>query len=294
MALTSKKLVDTHRIGGGYARRSGKRGRCKNLEVLRMRRDKIELEEVVDEDGVMYLDLSDRYDSPRVKSTRPKIWYRKDFGENLNPLWRFLQKSVGRNWDSVYSDLCSRMDQRGAVTGHLFQHLFDFVTTSENITLIEGKPHRKGWNGLSPVTYRGKVGEFWNFWVDPRDGKLKVGSKPSPHKWEQENKNRTERLTNNTRDLGNREWLCRDSESGLWYRIRYEPQSWHYYTKECTRWKRGPKGWDHTRETYLKDCKEALIEEASHPGTLVLPKVDKDMVLTSCKSASKKDLRDYV
>lgn len=296
--LTAKKLVDTHRVGGGYARRSGKRGRCKNPEVLRMRRERIELEEVVGEDGVTYLDLTDRYDSPRVRSTRPnRSWDRKDFGENLNPLWRYLQKSVGRNWDSVYSELRSRMDPRGAVSGHIFQHLFDFVVTSENVALVDGKPHRKGWNGLRPITYKGKVGELWNFWVDPRDGKLKVGVKPELREREKNEKDRAEHFANSVRDLGNREWLCRDSASGLWYRVRYEPQVWHHYTKETSCWKRNPDGsiaWGHPREVYLQECKEALVTEAPRPGTLVLPKVDEDLVLVSCRSASKKDLKTHV
>ena len=237
MALTAKKLVDCHKEGGGHSRRPGKRGRCKNPDVLRMRRENLALEQVVTEEGEVYLDLADTAPSPR-RGVRPQGWDRKSFGENLNPLWRYLQKSVGRNWDTVYSELCSKMDRRGTVSGHIFEHMFDYVVTADRVTLVEGKPHVMGYDGPEPVTYRGNVRERQCFWVGPRDGKLKVGLKPLPTRWEVERKNRAKLFAGNTRDLGDNLWLCRDPESGLWYRVVYKPQIWHHYTQEVTRWKR--------------------------------------------------------
>ena len=303
MALTSKKLVDTHRVGGGWCRRPGKRGKVKNPEVLKLRRDKVQTEEFTDtETGETYTDLRDSTPAPR-RGVRPQGWNRKDFGENLNPLWRYLQKQTGRNWDKVYSEICGIMDRRSTVGGHIFEHLFDFVVVANEVRIINGVPNRVRpyLDGFEPITYKGNVGEWGCFYVDPRDNKLKHGVKPKPPEWEVRAKNRTKLVTDNTRDLGGNRWFCRDTKSGLWYRVVYKPQVWHHYTQEVTRWKR------EGRHSYATDPygrmipvkevvhrKEALVAEAPHPDTLVLPKVDKDMVLASCRSASKKDLRNYV
>lgn len=300
MALTAKKLVDCHKEGGGFSRRPGKRGRCKNPDVLRMRRENLALEQVVTEDGEVYLDLADTAPAPR-RGVRPhQGWLRKSFGENLNPLWRYLQKSVGRNWDTVYSELCSKMDRRGTVSGHIFEHMFDYVVTADRVTLVEGKPHVMGYDGPEPITYRGSVGERQCFWVGPRDGKLKVGLKPLPTRWEVERKNRAKLFTGNTRDLGDNLWLCRDPESGLWYRVTYKPQVWHHYTQEVFSYKRlangmtarDPRGFM-IRVSERVPRKEALVKGAPCPQTLVLPDLGKDMVLAECRSASKKDLKTY-
>ena len=270
-----------------------------------MRRENLDLYEFEDEDtGETRVNFADKTDTPKTRNARPIGWDRKEFGENLNPLWRYLQKQVGRNWDKVYSEICGKMDRRSAVGGHIFEHLFDYVVVAKMVQVIDGvpnsaNPYRDG--GFEPITYKGNVGEWGCFYVDPRDNKLKSGVKPKPPEWEVRAKNRTKLFANNTRDLGGNRWICRDPKSGFWYRVEYKPQVWHHYTQEVTRWKR------EGRHSYATDPygrlipikevvhrKESLVAEASHPSTLVLPKVDKDMVLASCRSASKKDLRDYV
>ena len=47
----------------------------------------------------------------------------KMFNEHLNPLWRFLRKSLGRPWDKVYSEIRSRIDGRGVLGNHVLDHL---------------------------------------------------------------------------------------------------------------------------------------------------------------------------
>ncbi len=55
---------------------------------------------------------------------------RTSFTDNLEPLLRFLQQSVGRHWDDVYSELSRQLD-RSTVTGlHVFQHLEHYISTS--------------------------------------------------------------------------------------------------------------------------------------------------------------------
>lgn len=100
----AKVLVTTPRVGSSW----------KNQEVKRLRRQRI------DED----------YDGPSQTSMRPTGdgWSeRKQLNEYLNPLYRFLERRVGRNWDRVYSEICEHNSRGSAVGEHIFQHLRDYV-----------------------------------------------------------------------------------------------------------------------------------------------------------------------
>ena len=102
----SKILVTTPRIGSWR----------KNDEVLYRRRERI----------------TEDYDGPTQCSMRPKNprgrWTeRKMLNEYLNPLERFLAKQVGRSWDDVYSEISQCCTRDSAVSGHIYDHLFDYV-----------------------------------------------------------------------------------------------------------------------------------------------------------------------
>lgn len=64
----------------------------------------------------------------------------KYFGDNVNPLKRFLNSKVGQNWDKVYSELSKKMDKRSVSGQHLFEHLFQYVEA--DTTLINGKVYK--------------------------------------------------------------------------------------------------------------------------------------------------------
>jgi len=134
-----KILVTTPRIGSSR----------KNGEVRRQRK----------------LNKKGEYDMlPSYSSMRPKdrSWYgRKELNEYLNPLTRFLEKSCGRRWDDVYSDICKNMDKRSTIKAHIFQHLFDFVHTKPIVK--DGSPHVNGWGGLRPLYDTG-----YTFYVDSK------------------------------------------------------------------------------------------------------------------------------
>ena len=51
----------------------------------------------------------------------------KYFNDNLEPMTRLLVSSVGKNWNKVYSALCSRLSKRSVPGLHVFNHLQDFV-----------------------------------------------------------------------------------------------------------------------------------------------------------------------
>ena len=74
------------------------------------------------------------YESARNKRGRLQT---KDFNENLSPLYRFIEKSVGRPWNKVYAELCEHLDRSNAVQAHVLQHLWDWV--ERNPLIIDGK-----------------------------------------------------------------------------------------------------------------------------------------------------------
>lgn len=56
----------------------------------------------------------------------PHKWGR-EFSENLNPLWGWVRKNVGRRWDHAYSELCQVFDKRSVINQHILTHLFQDV-----------------------------------------------------------------------------------------------------------------------------------------------------------------------
>src|SRR4051794_27335855 len=52
----------------------------------------------------------------------------KELNENLKPFERFLEKSVGRNWNKVYSEIREQIDPRRAIGLHVLQHLGQMVS----------------------------------------------------------------------------------------------------------------------------------------------------------------------
>lgn len=58
---------------------------------------------------------------------------RRDFSENLNPLYGFVRKNAGRRWDDVYSELCQAFDMRSVINQHILIHLFQYVEKETRI-----------------------------------------------------------------------------------------------------------------------------------------------------------------
>lgn len=54
----------------------------------------------------------------------------KSLNENLRPLYQYLDKAVGRDWNSVHSDILSRIDVRRVIGYHVMQHVGWHVDTT--------------------------------------------------------------------------------------------------------------------------------------------------------------------
>lgn len=53
---------------------------------------------------------------------------RADFNDFLSPLWNFLQRSVGRKWDEVWSEICKIAPTWTTQGDHLREHTRQYVT----------------------------------------------------------------------------------------------------------------------------------------------------------------------
>jgi hypothetical protein len=89
------------------------------------------------------------------------------FGEHLGPLRRFIEKSVGRPWDKVYSEICAHLRPTSTIQQHVRDHLWDFVALRVRET--DGELYyalRWGW-------FRPLRGSWVPFYVCPKSGILK-------------------------------------------------------------------------------------------------------------------------
>lgn len=118
----------------------------------------------------------------------------KSFGENLNPLYRFIEQQLGRPWSKVYSEICEVCKKTGAVQNHIFLHLYDVIFPPEKVEIIDGVPYEKPSRsyGSNEIT---RTGNWWgSFYVDPRDGIIKTGRRVKSYSaQERENKKRRAR-----------------------------------------------------------------------------------------------------
>lgn len=171
-----KVIIDTHRRGGSW----GKKNKGKNASI----------EELPNKEGMK------------------ERWYggTKALGDRLNPLNRWLDKQVGRNWDDVYSEICKTNDKRSMSQSHLIDHIERHMV-ERHIEYINGKAYDK--NGFS---WGGKWSELsdGDLYVCPETGKLlKYKSKRSRPKFDI---NKIDRLVNQ-----DDETECFVKIKGLWY-----------------------------------------------------------------------------
>lgn len=282
----SKKLVDTRRLGNG-----------RNSKNMRYRRERLILEEYEDEEGNIITDIADSVIHSHKTGIRDQSWSRKEFGENLNPLWRYLQSQLNNDWDEIYSDICEHMDRRSAVGGHIFEHLWGYVVPKNKVRIIDNIPYKlHAYKGLSPITYKSNIGQWECFYIDPRDNKLKHGVPPKESPWDKRARKRREDQEDRLRNIGRNVWMSRHPETNLWYRLIAVDQEYQYievekrdivWTDDRMSFKKDENG-NFVYNVYTKIEERGVHESVATPQGLFLPK---GKVVISCKSASKKDLK---
>lgn len=100
-----------------------------------------------------------------------KVGIKKDFSgeskktkylnENLTPLTNFLRGSVGRVWDEVYSEISEACPNDSAVSGHIYQHLWQFVERSPRYDDKGNVYAASGWFSDEPLISRAKYPKFY-------------------------------------------------------------------------------------------------------------------------------------
>lgn len=107
------------------------------------------------------LRLRNRLDGPSHLGMRIGYGYR-ELNENLAPLRRYLRSQVGRPWNKVFGEICSRIDRRNPVQQHIHQHIDQFIVTQ--VQIRDGRLIECGKFGPRPLVAGNEL------YVDPRTG----------------------------------------------------------------------------------------------------------------------------
>jgi hypothetical protein len=130
----AKKLCERPRTNDGWGR----------MDTY-VRNNKIRVQELEeDEDGggnvILDVDDSGRSRHPMSIGRGSKV-----LGENLAPLYRFLDKQVGRPWDKVYSEIREQVSANSATQIHILEHAETHVRGFQETLII--KEDGKIYNG---------------------------------------------------------------------------------------------------------------------------------------------------
>jgi hypothetical protein len=96
----------------------------------------------------------------------------KVFSDFLAPLRRFLEKTVGRKWDDVYSEISRVVGKTSTTQLHVFQHIDGYVAS--NVVAVPLSESLTGWcaHGGFRGGWRHPI-NAGDLFVDPRDGIVK-------------------------------------------------------------------------------------------------------------------------
>lgn len=119
------------------------------------------------------LEDADDFDSELPKKVGMRRPYRvigqtKDFGENLNPLERFIKKQIGKKWDDVWSEICKGLNPNSTVDEHVKFHVKFMINTQ--VVMIDGHPYDN-----TRRYYKGDIRDLrkGELYVDPDTGIIK-------------------------------------------------------------------------------------------------------------------------
>jgi len=76
----------------------------------------------------------------------------KNLADLINPLYRWLDKQVGRPWDKVWSEVCQTLKGGTTSLDHIKGHVESGVTQNHDVRMVDGFPHYSGRRGLNPMT----------------------------------------------------------------------------------------------------------------------------------------------
>lgn len=178
----------------------------------------------------------------------------KALNENLNPLYRYLNKQAGRPWNDVFSEICEQIKLDSTVQRHIREHVFDIVKLS--IRIIDGVPHhhnpysrydktRDDWTPLNNDRWRGTRGMY----VDPEDGLLKFSPQNEPS-WKQKERNHQDVWAKSHFSPPGERLVQFHKIKGIWYEVKFrEPTQDERARKQFGYW---AQKYDLVNRRYLK------------------------------------------
>lgn len=195
----------------------------------------------------------------------------KSLNENLAPLLRFLERSVGKPWNKVHSEIAEHLSMNSAVQKHVLDHVKDFVEL--NPVMIDGKPHNPVASGPKRNHYRALYcyRTRGGYYVCPKTGFLKKA--PILERQRPPDANTADR-----KSLGN--LLEARKIEGVWYLIEL--------AKVPSTWKEWPQCYDALAKGRLSE--PGMM---SWNGTLMKLHGRSDRYALSKRQLSKKEIRMY-
>lgn len=141
---------------------------------------------------------------------RPYGYDTKSQTDLLGPLFRYLDKHVGKRWDDVYSDICKNLDFRSVLGFHILSHLKDYVTL--HAVIFDRVAYRVAYKYGRHE--RGAYDRVRDLYVHPTTGILCRQKEESRTKWKPR-VNPNVRVLDATRKL----WFIH----GAWFIVTYAP-----------------------------------------------------------------------
>jgi hypothetical protein len=111
----------------------------------------------------------------------------KSLNDYLSPLERFYHSALGRDWDSVYSEIRQNIDDRSMSGNHLLGHVKSSVQTA--IEMENGKPYSTRYSSRRHPNYC-----YTGYYVNPETGLLCEHREPSYRRRMRERNSRVETL----------------------------------------------------------------------------------------------------
>lgn len=124
----ARVIVNTARYGSGYA--SGIKTRLRMKNIFGPSVDWSSYDDWLHTPAASYEDEWDDYNIPSRISRRHRHydrWDTKSQNDRTQPLYRLLEKSVGRPWNKVWSEICSKTSPHSIDGNHLRDHVRQYV-----------------------------------------------------------------------------------------------------------------------------------------------------------------------
>jgi hypothetical protein len=148
-----------------------------------------ELAKIQKQDWLSIDDDEFDHDLFSVERMKNRMNANKELNENLSPLVRFLESSVGRPWNDVYSEIRENVSPKSAVQFHIMEHVRGYVITDTYLG-EDGEVYRTKTGHFertqSPLSQPGRYAN--HFYVHPVSGLLCLQKRVSRREWKERHK----------------------------------------------------------------------------------------------------------